>query len=168
MPYYHPGIATATFQYTVTEDDDVDLLKTPENYVPAGTFARAVLLMGADANASVNGQSDTTPILLRILDEGILPNGGHSKLKGCVVIASIYGDISSERGEVRLQHISCVQPSHQIMSEPVEGTVSFLGREGIRGIPVMRNGKILWYAGVSGVFQIGCIKQAQTTQNIYP
>ena len=36
-----------------------DHAKTPRTYVPAGTFARGVLLEGADANASVNGQSDT-------------------------------------------------------------------------------------------------------------
>ena len=144
--------------------------KTPGSYVPAGTFAKAVLLQGADANASVNGQSSTTPILLRLLDTGTLPNGHHSHLRGCFVLASIYGDISSERGEARLTTISCTKPSGQIMEHKVEGYISFAGKEGIKGRPVMRNGKILAMAGISGMLSgVGsALQQSTQTQTLSP
>lgn len=125
--------------------------KTPKTYVPAGTFARGVLLEGADANASVNGQSNTVGILVRLLDSGTLPNGGHSHLKGCFLLASLYGDISSERGEARLTRLSCLRPDGSIFEKSVQGYLSFAGKEGIKGRPVMRNGKILQMAGLSGL-----------------
>lgn len=144
--------------------------KTPRTWVPAGTFDRVVLLVGADANASVNGQSDTSPILMRFLDAGTLPNGYHSHLKGCFALASIYGDISSERGEARLNKISCTQKDGSILEMPVKGFISFAGKEGIRGTPVMRNGKILTMAGISGMLSGfgSALAQGSQTQSISP
>ena len=137
------------------------------NYVPSGTFVKAVLLGGADANASVNGQSNTSPILLRLLDNGTLPNGQHSSLKGCFVLASIYGDISSERGEVRLARLSCTRHDGTVLDKAVQGYASFAGKEGIRGTPVMRNGKIIAWAGLSGLLSgFGkALQESQVTQN---
>ena len=129
------------------------------------------MLGGADADASVDGQANTTPILLRILGPGILPNNHHSHLKGCFVLASVYGDISSERGNIRLNRMSCVQAHGEILDIPVEGTVFGMGgKNGVRGTPVMRNGKILMYAGLSGAFSgIGsAMQQSLATQSISP
>lgn len=144
--------------------------KTPKTWVPAGTFDRVVLLVGADANASVNGQSNTSPILMRFIDEETLPNGFHSHLKGCFALASIYGDISSERGEARLNKISCTQKDGSILETSVQGFISFAGKEGIRGNPVMRNGKILTMAGISGVLSGfgSALAQGAQTQSISP
>jgi len=144
--------------------------KTPKNYVPAGTFAKTVLLEGADANASVNAQSDTSGILVRVLDSGTLPNGHHSHLKGCFILASIYGDISSERGEARLTKISCTRSDGSIFEKKVQGYLSFAGKEGIKGTPVMRNGKVLMMAGISGMLSgVGsALQQASQTQSISP
>lgn len=139
--------------------------------VTAGTFARAVLLSGADADASVNGQSNTDPILLRLLDDGVMPNGKHAHLKGCFVIASVYGDISSERGQIRTQRLSCVNKAGQTMDISVFGTVvGSSGKDGLRGTPVMRNGEILTWAGLSGFFSgiSQAMQQSQTTQSISP
>ena len=155
--YHHKSMSAATC--------------TPTTCVPAGTFARAVILGGADANASVNGQSNTSPILLRLLNNGTLPNGGHSPLKGCFVIAETYGDVSSERGEVRLKRLSCVRPDGKELDKSVEGTVfDVSGKEGIRGKVVMRNGPILLWAGMSGLFSgLGNgLQQAQSTQSVSP
>ncbi len=140
------------------------------NYVPPGTFAQAVLLSGADANAGVSGQTDTVPVAMRILNNGTLPNGKHSSLKGCFVTAAVYGDASSERGQIRLQRLSCVKEGH-VIDVAVEGTVNDMGgSDGIRGHPVMRNGKMLWNAGFSGVLSgIGsAAQQSVTTQSVSP
>ena len=84
--------------------------KTPNTFVPAGTFVRAVMLGGADASTGVNSQSNPTPVLFRLLDTGTLPNHHHSHLKDCVATAAAIGDISSERGLMRLERFSCVSP----------------------------------------------------------
>ena len=62
--------------------------KTPDTFVPAGTFVRAVMLGGADASTGVNSQSNPTPVLFRLLDIGTLPNHQHSHLKDCVATAA--------------------------------------------------------------------------------
>jgi conjugal transfer pilus assembly protein TraB len=170
LPQHH--MQTISFQYATpsehlhryTNRGYVSNKKTPVNYVPAGTFAKGVLLEGADANASVNAQSDTTPILVRVLSSGTLPNGHHSHLRGCFVLASMYGDISSERGEARLTTISCTKKDGSILEKKVHGYLSFAGKEGIKGEPVMRNGKILAMAGVSGMLSGFGSALQQTTQ----
>ncbi|MGR5282006.1 TrbI/VirB10 family protein [Photobacterium damselae] len=129
--------------------------RTSQNYVPTGSFVTAVLIGAADANAGVNAQGDTAPILFRAIHDGILPNGKRSHLRDCLFTASVYGEISSNRGIARLQNISCIfekNGQEQIIDMPVQGTAFNFGRNGIRGTPVMRNGKIIQMAGISGVF----------------
>ena len=166
------GITTTNFSYTDDKENTVPAIKTVKDYVPAGTFAKAVLLSGADTNAGIHGQADTIPITLRILDDGTLPNGEHSSLKGCFVTAAAYGDASSERGQIRLQRLSCVRkPSGQVLDVPIEGTINDMGgSDGIRGHVVMRNNKLIWNAGVSGLLSgIGkAAQQASSTQTISP
>jgi len=122
------GITTTSFSYTDEGQNGSVKIKTVKDYVPPGTFAKAVLLSGADTNAGTHGQTDTVPITMRILDNGILPNGEKSSLKGCFVTASAYGDASSERGQIRLQRLSCVRsPGKYIIDIPVEGTINDMG-----------------------------------------
>jgi conjugal transfer pilus assembly protein TraB len=161
-------ITTINFTYPA---GSAELKKTAKNYVPAGSFVRAVLLSGADTNAGVHGQADTSPITMRILDQGTLPNGGKSSLKGCFLVAAAYGDASSERGQIRLQWLSCMRKGEQILDIPVEGTINDLGgSDGIRGHVVMRNNKLIWNAGIAGMFSgIGsAMKQSLTTQTTSP
>jgi len=178
------GITTTNFSYTdqaqstsAVGDINIGLnpnikAKTTKNYAPPGTFAKAVLLSGADTNAGVHGQTDTIPIIMRILDNGTLPNGAHSSLKGCFVTAAAYGDASSERGQIRLQRLSCVRkPKNYVLDIPIEGTINDMGgSDGIRGHVVMRNHKLIWNAGVSGFLSgIGnAMQQSTTTQAISP
>ena len=177
------GITTTNFSYAGEVQNTVmgdakdtknikERIKTVKDYVPPGTFAKAVLLSGADTNAGVHGQADTIPITMRILDSGTLPNGEHSSLKGCFVTAAAYGDASSERGQIRLQRLSCVRkPSGLILDVPIEGTINDMGgSDGIRGHVIMRNNKLIWNAGVSGVLSgIGsAMQQSLTTQSVSP
>lgn len=125
--------------------------KTPDTFVPAGTFVRAVMLGGADAPAGVTSQSNPTPVLLRLLDPGTLPNRRRSHLRDCVATAAVMGDISSERGQMRLERLSCVSPGGEVVEMPVEGTVfGPEGKNGVRGIPLWREGALLKRAFVAG------------------
>ena len=164
------GITVTNFAYL--DSTSTPELRTAKNYVPSGTFAQAVLLSGADTNAGVNGQSDTTPITMKILDDGTLPNGEQSSLQGCLVTAAAYGDASSERGHIRLQRLACVRkPGGQILDLAVEGTINDMGgTDGVRGNVVMRNNKLIWNAGISGMLSGfgSAMQQSNTTQAFSP
>jgi conjugal transfer pilus assembly protein TraB len=142
--------------------------KTPDTFVPAGTFVRAVMLGGADASTGVNSQSNPTPVLFRLLDTGTLPNHHRSHLKDCVATAAAIGDISSERGLMRLERLSCVSPNHhEVIELSVEGTVfGPEGKNGVRGVPLWREGALLKRAFIAGSlsgFSQGIASQYTTT-----
>lgn len=120
-------------------------------WISSGSFINASMIEGADANASVTGQQASTPVVFTLLGNASLPNGQKYNLDQCRVTGEIYGDISSERGEVRTDHISCNLDGGRHIDMAFKGHVSYQGKEGIRGKPVMRNGKIVAYAGASGV-----------------
>ncbi|GHL16775.1 hypothetical protein ECZU23_52180 [Escherichia coli] len=125
-------------------------------YIPSGSFAKAMLIEGADANASVTGNESTVPMQLRITGLVEMPNSKTYDATGCFVGLEAWGDVSSERAIVRTRNISCLKNGKTI-DMPIKGHVSFRGKNGIKGEVVMRNGKILgwaWGAGfVDGIGQ---------------
>ena len=158
------------FSASVSASDRLPAMN-PMDYVPAGTFAKAIVLEGADTDAGANGQSNTSPMLFRIIGNGILPNHHHSHLKGCVVTAAAYGDISNERGIIRLQRLSCTYAGGQIVDVPVKGTVAGPGgKNGVRGIKVLRSDSMLKMAGLSGILSGigGGLSQQYTTTSVSP
>lgn len=136
--------------YWQSADSSLPQKRTPDNYVPAGSFVTAVITGGADANAGVNGQGDTVPMVFQTLNAGILPNGKPSRLNNCTIIGAVYGEISSSRGIVRTQRLSCIF-GDEIIDIPVKGTVFNFGRNGIRGTTLMKNSKVIQMAGISGL-----------------
>ena len=175
LPALHPlaGVSDDILELTPSKPQSNVLpvirpSKTPESFVPAGTFVRAVMLGGADASTGVNSQSNPTPVLFRLLDVGTLPNHQHSHLKDCVATAAVIGDISSERGQMRLERLSCVSPNHrEVIELPVEGTVfGPEGKNGVRGVPLWREGALLKRAFIAGSlsgFSQGIASQYTTT-----
>lgn len=138
----------------------------PKHYVPSNTSVRAVILGGADADASVNGQAKNNGVMLfKFLEDGTLPNGQHSRLKGCRVSANSYGDISSERAFATLYHLSCAHPGEPIIDKEITGWVFFNGKVGIKGKPLMRDNKVMTWAGVSGALS-GIASAAQYAQSV--
>jgi conjugal transfer pilus assembly protein TraB len=138
----------------------------PDHYVPSGTFVRAVVLGGADADASVNGQAKNNGVMLfKLLQPGTLPNGQRSHLQGCFVTASSYGDISSERAYVVLDKLSCAQKGMPIIDKAVTGWAFFGGKVGIKGQPLMRDNKVMQWAGISGAMS-GIASAAQYSQSV--
>lgn len=143
----------------------------PAHYVPSNTSVRAVVLGGADADASVNGQSKNNGVMLfKFLEDGTLPNGARSRLRGCRVSANSYGDISSERAFATLYRLSCAHPNQPIIDKEVTGWVFFNGKVGIKGKPLMRDNKVMTWAGVSGALSgiAQAAQYAQSVQNIGP
>jgi conjugal transfer pilus assembly protein TraB len=127
-------------------------LKTVDNTIPAGAFAKAILLGGVDASASISASSDPRPALLRIMDPGTLPRKFHSDLMGCHVLAACYGDISSERVYMRLEKLTCTErKTGEIIEAKVQGYVAGEdGRTGVRGTVVDRAGESMRNAMMGG------------------
>lgn len=170
--FINAGIKTDEISLAVSNQTEALSDKNPDNYVAAGTFVKAVMIGGADASAAVNAQANPTPMLFRIVEEGTMPNKKQSHLQGCVATAAVVGDISSERGMVRLETLSCVDPVTRNISDiAVEGTVfGPEGKNGIRGIPVWREGALLqraFFAGTLAGFS-NSLSQKYTTTSISP
>ena len=160
-----PGkIHSVSFNYDL--DKSQAGFKSAAHYVPSGTFATAVVLGGVDADASVDSQNKNNgTILFKIISRGTLPNGKHSDLTGCFVTASAYGDISSERAYIKLDKLSCAQNNRPIIDKEVTGWAFFGGKVGIKGIPLMRDGRVVQWAGISGALS-GVAQAAQYAQSV--
>ncbi|WP_392536733.1 TraB/VirB10 family protein [Legionella sp. 227] len=113
-------------------------IKTPNNYVFSNTFAKAVVLQGADASAGVLSQANPDIMIFQIIDDGIMPNKYRAPLKGCMVSASVIGDISSERGKFRTERLSCIHSNGTSIDIQVTGIISD-SKNGIRGRAVWRD-----------------------------
>lgn len=139
-------------QYVLNLDTSQKQIKTADNYIPAGSFAKAVLLSGVDASTSLNSSADPEPVLIRIIDHGTLPRRFKSDLKDCHIIGAAFGDLSSQRAKVRLEKLSCTESSTgEIIETAVAGFVAGEdGRQGLRGTVVSMDEKLLTNAFISG------------------
>ena len=139
------SLETKTFTYKQKES------VSSKFYVPSGSFSNAIILEGADANASVTAkETDTTPMQFKLTGLLHMPsNNKRGDLENCFVTGAVYGDISSERAVVRTQRLSCIINNKHI-DMAVKGHVVFYGKNGIKGVPVMRNGQVLGLAFTSG------------------
>jgi len=140
-------------------------------YIPTGSFARAVLLGGLDAPTGGMSQRNPQPVLLRLMDNAVLPNFFRSRIKECFVVGAGYGDISSERAYIRTEALSCVTRDGTALDVPVKGYVTGEdGKAGMRGRLVSKQGQILANALMAGVASgIGhAFQQSATTVSISP
>jgi conjugal transfer pilus assembly protein TraB len=129
---------------------DKDL--TREDYLPAGSFFRAVMLSGLDAPTGGQVQANPHPVLLRLVDNAVLPNYFRGQVKECFVVAAGYGDMSSERAYLRTESLSCVNKNGQVIDVAISGwAIGDDGKAGVRGRLVSKQGQALANAIASGV-----------------
>lgn len=145
------------------EGDDVT------NYIPAGSFARVTMLGGMDAPTGGQAQTNPQPVLLRVDGDAILPNKYKYQIKECLVVASGYGDIASERAYIRTESISCILDNGETIETAIKGYVAGEdGKTGLRGRLVTKQGQLLanaLYAGIgAGLGQ--AFQQSATTQSV--
>lgn len=139
------GVTTTRFNY-----DQLKKKPTTLPWISSGSFSDAIMIEGADANASVTGQQNTQPVTLRLQGKIQMPNNKEFDTDGCFVTGEIWGDISSERGVIRTHNISCNLKNGKDVDMEMKGHVSYMGKGGVKGTPVMRNGMIVGYAGAAG------------------
>jgi conjugal transfer pilus assembly protein TraB len=86
------------------------------------------------------------------MDEGQLPNFFNSDIDDCHVLGAAYGDISSERANVRLETLTCVLVNGDIIEEPIAGYVAGEdGKAGLRGRLVEKQGAMIARSLLAGV-----------------
>ena len=145
--------------------------KTAGNYMPSGSFTRAVLLGGLDAPTGGQSQKNPQPVLMRLTDNAILPNRFRFRVKECFVVGAGYGDLSSERAYIRTETLSCVTHAGQAIDIPIKGYVAGEdGKAGMRGRLVSKQGQLLANALTAGIASgIGhAFQQSATSVSVSP
>ena len=142
------GNATRAERGTTVYSDSPD-------YLPANSFATARVIVGVDASAGVNSQTDPLPVVLRITGpaRSVADNGRvlTTKLQGCLVNGAARGDLSSEKVYVKLQKMTCAQPGGRYAVSEVKGFIAFAGKSGVRGRVVSREGSLVTQAFLAGL-----------------
>jgi conjugal transfer pilus assembly protein TraB len=125
------------------------------DYLPANSFATARVIVGVDASAGVNSQTDPLPVVLRITGpaRSVADNGKilTTKIQGCLINGAARGDLSSEKVYVKLQRMTCAQPGGRYAVSEVKGFVAFAGKSGVRGRVVSREGSLVTQAFLAGI-----------------
>lgn len=165
----------STTPETVPDDEKAKIsndltLNERRGFLPAGSFAGATLISGVEAFTGGTAQSQPQPVVVRIDENAILPNAAQYQIKGCHVLASVYGDMSSERVFGRLATLTCVDADDKlVLSEEVEGNlIDSDGKNGIRGTLQDRQGAKLARSLLAGFAQgmasaFGHAKTSMTT-----
>ncbi|OYV02280.1 MAG: conjugal transfer protein TraB [Burkholderiales bacterium PBB5] len=125
--------------------------RTLNTFLPVG-FTRAVLLGGLAAPTGGQAQANPVPVLLRMADLSVLPNGYRAMVKDCLVIGEGYGEHSAERAYIRATLLSCVMRDGQVLEVPIKGSV--FGEDGMNGMMgklVTKQGAILGNALLAGI-----------------
>ena len=163
FPLARPGVMEFELQDPRTRfgageaPESIPIPKPTAAYVPAGSYAEAVVIAGADASAAVQSQGDPRPVLLRLTSPayGAAVDGvaSRSDIEGCTVTGAAYGDLSSEKVYVRLQTMACAGENEgTVVETPVSGYVAGGGAAGVRGAVVSREGALVEKAFYAGVF----------------
>lgn len=92
--------------------------------LPMGSFAPVVLLHGVDAGTSETSRANPQPVLLMITDNAILPGAAKYKLNSCFAMGTAVGELSTERANIRVDKLSCVDKSNNlVLSEKVSAYI---------------------------------------------
>jgi conjugal transfer pilus assembly protein TraB len=146
----------------------------PDVFLPAGSIISGTLVSGMDAPTSNQARHDPFPALLRIKQEAILPNRYRMDVRECFLIASGYGDMSSERAYMRAERISCIKKDGSTIETAMDAFSSGEdGKAGVRGRLVSKTGQVLGaamlsgaIAGLTGAFAPQSVQSLQT--NVIP
>lgn len=132
--------------------EEIDTKGVKKKYYLPPSFMEATLLSGLDAPAISKGEGHPVPCLLRIKAPAILPNKVKANLKGCFVIGEGLGNLASERADVRIVSLSCVdKKGRAVIDQRVKGfVVDTDGKIGLRGRVVSKMGSVIARAMLAG------------------
>lgn len=154
-----------------TADAD-DKKKDPGKVYLPPSFMEATLLSGLDAPTTSDAKGNPVPVLIRVKTPAVLPNSIKANLKGCFVIADGKGNLATERAELVLVSLSCLDRKGQaVVDQKIKGfVVDEDGKIGLRGKVVAKMGSMIARSMVAGFFGgVGdAVKASATTTSINP
>jgi len=149
-------------------------------YLPV-SYMEATLLSGLDAPTSSAGKGNPVPVLIRVKLPAVLPNDVKANLRGCFVVADGKGNLGTERAELVLVTLSCIDRKGQaVIDQSLTGyVVDADGKAGLRGRVVTKMGAIIVRSMMAGMFggfgqalsdstQTSIVNPLGTTQTIDP
>lgn len=166
-----PEAASSAAAVAARSPESTAARKTAQNYLPAGMFGQAILLSGLDAPTGGQAQSNPHPVLLQLHDLAVLPNRYRYDWAQCLITGAGYGDLSSERGYIRTESLSCVSKDGNVLDVPIKGyIVGEDGKAGIRGRLISKQGQVLGNALLAGVVAgIGTgLERSSSVQSVSP
>ncbi len=131
-------------------------IKRIGDYIPAGTYVTAKMISGVDVGVGVLAASDPRQVLLRITGKAISAGYGKDylstdRLIGCLVQAKVKGDLSSEKAYPELVLMTCAINKNTVIELPVKGSAYAMGKVGIRGEIVSREGDLVMQSFLAGL-----------------
>lgn len=125
--------------------------KRPPVYLPTGSMVTGTLLTGLDAPTGRAAQNAPIPVVIRVQHEAILPSRYRSDVREAFILASGYGDLSSERAYLRAERISMILKNGDVIDIPARmAAVGSDGKSGLRGRLVSKQGAIIAKALLAG------------------
>ena len=164
--------ATVTTIQVVGEDKknakQVIKKETPAAYIPSGANFEAMLMNGMDASTAIGANRNPTPALLRVKTDAILPNMFSFNVRECFVMVGGFGNLSSERVEMRTETMSCIAEDGEVYEGKIEGyLVGEDGKAGARGRVVSKQGALLAKSFMAGfVGGVGSAFAPQPVQSL--
>ncbi|QVL58212.1 MAG: TraB/VirB10 family protein [Simkaniaceae bacterium] len=158
-------VSSASRSQTTSNDSERPLLKTWGNIqanpsrnvfyeIPAGTVVKCMISSAADCRVALKSSVERNIIMLRPIQDGILPNHIFVPLKNSVIIGTAIGDISSERVYINGERITLAFKNGEFIETEIEAFVSGEDRkEGIRGTIIDRSEFILNRPGFSSLMK---------------
>jgi len=145
--------------------------ETTAMYLPP-SFMEAILLSGLDAPTSSDAKGNPVPVLLKVKTPAFLPNSVRADLKGCYVIADGRGNLATERAELLLVSLSCLdRKGRAVIDQKVKGfVVDQDSKIGLRGRVVAKMGSMIARSMIAGFFGgVGdVVRSSATTTAISP
>ena len=145
------GIKTFRPEKSIAEKSKETTNTKDPAWLPSGSFVKAVLLSGLDAPTNSGANASPYPVLLRLMDNAVLPNKFRMDIKDCFIVGESYGDISSERAFIRTTQMSCVRNDTTTIDTSFKGYISGEdGKVGLRGRLVSKDGTMIARALMAG------------------
>lgn len=145
--YQKAGLETVTFHRKHYKK----MRRTPENYVWAGTFVSGIMLTGVMGDAGVNGAKNTGNVLIRLDENGTMPNGKKSRLKDCFVLGSSYGDLSGDSVVIHSETLSCARGDLSFEKKIYGSVFDRDAMQDLRGTSILKTKPLLGYTAAAGL-----------------
>lgn len=128
-------------------------------FVPSTTQVKVVLINGFNAPTLRNGQNVKAPVMVKAVDNMMLPNGKRMDFKSCNFQGEAFGKLSDNRAYPRMTTMACIDKNNHPVELPITAYITDeFGNDGLEGTPVTLQNKLienaLWASAIAGFSNI--------------